>query len=79
MSVTYAFPTDVVITDTTYSPPGPDVVEACNSIVAGPGVVVEAGADVTFRAFTSIVLDDGVTIEVGATFVIDQSVPAPCP
>jgi hypothetical protein len=79
VSVTYAFPTDVVITDTTYGPPGAFVIEACNSIVAGPGVIIATGADVTFRAFTSIVLDDGVTVEEGATFVIDQSVPAPCP
>ncbi len=77
--VNYAFPTDLVIEDTTYTAPGPDIIEACNSITSGVNVVVESGADVTFRAFTKVVVDNGLSVEDGAIFVIDLSVPVACP
>jgi subtilisin family serine protease len=69
-------PFDLLIQNISYG--GPAVVEACNSITIGPNVFLDAGSDVTFRAPT-VLLRDGVGMDLGIQCVIDPAVPVDCP
>ena len=45
--------------------------EACTSIVAGNGFELESSGAVTLRAGSAVVLDDGVTVDSGASLTIE--------
>ncbi len=71
---------DLVLTDETIDTPL-QVEEACNSITAGPAYSIVAPGEMTFRARSLIVLQDGFSVGTGAAFteVFDPTLGAGAP
>jgi len=59
-------PAGVDLSNVTYT--GEAAVESCSTLTAGPAVVVNAGAEVTFRAAEKVILNDGFSVADGASF-----------
>jgi len=60
-------PAGVALSNVTYD--GAAVEESCSTLAAGPAVVVDDGADVTFRAADQVILRDGFHVAAAGRFV----------